>query len=107
MIDPIVLGRLRWPGAFPGVRVDAGVLQGDEVTPHYDPLLAKVVAHGSSRSEAISRLDDALSATRLELVGPHGPRTTNLQYLRRVLSSVPFASGAYAAHLGEQVAAMA
>jgi 3-methylcrotonyl-CoA carboxylase alpha subunit len=103
--QPGRIERLRWPGGAPGIRIDAGIAQGGEVTPHYDPLLAKVVAHGQSRSEAISRLVGALSDTTLDLVGPRGPRTTNLQYLRRVLSSVPFASGAYAAPLGEQLAA--
>jgi len=103
--QPGRIERLRWPGRSPGIRIDAGVCQGGEVSPHYDPLLAKVVAHGQSRSEAISRLEGALSATTLDLVGPRGPRTTNLQYLRRVLTSAPFASGAYAAPLGEQLAA--
>jgi acetyl/propionyl-CoA carboxylase alpha subunit len=103
--QPGRIERLRWPGDAPGIRIDAGVSQGGEVTPHYDPLLAKVVAHGQSRAEAISRLEAALSATTLHLVGPRGPRTTNLQYLRRVLTSAPFASGAYAAPLGEQLAA--
>jgi acetyl-CoA carboxylase biotin carboxylase subunit/3-methylcrotonyl-CoA carboxylase alpha subunit len=103
--QPGRIERLSWPGRAPGVRIDAGVAQGADVTPHYDPLLAKVVAHGASRAEAISRLDRALSAIKLELVGPKGPRATNLQYLRRVLSSPPFASGAYAASLGEAVAA--
>ena len=72
------------------------------MTQHYDPLLAKVVAHGADRAEAIARLEAALAATRLELVGPKGPRATNLAYLRRVLASQSFASGAYAAPLGEQ-----
>jgi acetyl-CoA carboxylase biotin carboxylase subunit/3-methylcrotonyl-CoA carboxylase alpha subunit len=103
--QPGKIERLRWPGQVPGIRIDAGVSQGGEVTPHYDPLLAKVVAHGQNRSEAISRLEGALSATTLDLMGPRGPRTTNLQYLRRVLASDPFTSGAYAAPLGELLAA--
>ena len=105
--QPGKIERLRWPGPVPGIRIDAGVAQGAEVTSHYDPLLAKVVAHGRSRDEAISRLDGALSETDLEVVGPKGPRATNLQYLRRVLSSDSFASGAYATHLGEIVASEA
>jgi len=103
--QPGTIERLRWPGEVPGIRIDAGVSQGGEVSPHYDPLLAKVVAHGQNRSEAIARLEAALSATTLHLVGPRGPRTTNLSYLRRVLTSTPFTSGAYASPLGELLAA--
>ncbi len=53
---------LSWP-AGPGLRVDAGVEEGEEVTPHYDPLLAKVIAHGASRGEALDRLALALEET--------------------------------------------
>jgi urea carboxylase len=48
-----------------GVRVDAWVQTGTEVTPHYDPLLAKVVATGATRGEAVFRLARALGETRL------------------------------------------
>jgi acetyl-CoA/propionyl-CoA carboxylase biotin carboxyl carrier protein len=44
-----------------GIRVDAGVLAGTEVTGHYDPLLAKVIAHGPDRDTALRRLDRALA----------------------------------------------
>jgi len=44
----------------PGVRIDAGIAEGGAVTPFYDPLLAKVVAHGRDRSDAIRRLMAAL-----------------------------------------------
>ena len=44
----------------PGVRIDTGIAQGGMVTPHYDPLLAKVIAHGRDRSDAIRRLMAAL-----------------------------------------------
>ena len=50
------------PGAAlrPGVRIDAGIAEGGVVTPFYDPLLAKVIAHGRDRSDAIRRLIAAL-----------------------------------------------
>ncbi|HEU0303859.1 MAG TPA: biotin carboxylase N-terminal domain-containing protein [Gaiellaceae bacterium] len=65
--------RLRLPG---GVRVDAGVEEGDEVGLRYDPLVAKLVAHGPTRDDALTRLAAALAETEVEGV------TTNLPFLR-------------------------
>jgi len=65
--------RLRLPE---GIRVDAGVAEGDEVGLAYDPLIAKLIAHGTSREEAFDRLRDALRDTEVEGV------TTNLTFLR-------------------------
>jgi acetyl-CoA/propionyl-CoA carboxylase, biotin carboxylase, biotin carboxyl carrier protein len=67
--------RLRWPTGD-GVRVDAGVAEGDDVGGRFDPMLAKVVAHGADRTEALDRLTRALDAT--VIVG----LTTNLRFLR-------------------------
>ncbi|MHB1907201.1 MAG: acetyl-CoA carboxylase biotin carboxylase subunit, partial [Acidimicrobiales bacterium] len=64
----------------PGVRVDSWIERGTEVSTHYDPLLAKVVAHGSDRAEALGRLEASLRATRVAGL------TTNLAYLRRLLA---------------------
>src|SRR4051794_9515120 len=54
--------RLREPSG-PGVRVDSGIAVGTVVGPDYDPLLAKVVAHGADRADALARLDAALAGT--------------------------------------------
>jgi len=70
-----------------GVRVDAGVADGSVVGVHYDPLLAKVVAHAPTREEAARMLAAALSAARL-----HGV-VTNRDLLVGVLRSEPFLSG--------------
>jgi acetyl/propionyl-CoA carboxylase alpha subunit len=59
-----------------GIRVDAGVEEGDEIGLAYDPMIAKLIAHGSTREEAFDRLRDALRETRVEGV------TTNLPFLR-------------------------
>jgi acetyl/propionyl-CoA carboxylase alpha subunit len=71
------LERLRLPG---GIRVDAGVEEGDEIGVAYDPLIAKLIAHGPTREEAFARLRDALAET--EVVGV----TTNLPFLRWLVS---------------------
>jgi acetyl-CoA carboxylase biotin carboxylase subunit/3-methylcrotonyl-CoA carboxylase alpha subunit len=104
MPQPGKLERLAWPKGHAGVRIDSGVEQGGEVTPHYDPMIAKVIAHGASREEAIERLDGALSATTIELVGPKGPRATNLPFLRKVLRDQRFMSGNYDTALAEAIA---
>ncbi|WBY03579.1 biotin carboxylase N-terminal domain-containing protein [Ramlibacter tataouinensis] len=51
--------------AGPGVRVDAGVVAGNEISPHYDPMIAKLIAHGTTRQEALDALRHALQATTL------------------------------------------
>jgi acetyl-CoA/propionyl-CoA carboxylase biotin carboxyl carrier protein len=67
--------RLGWPTGD-GIRVDAGVAEGDDVGGRFDPMLAKVIAHGSDRTEALDRLTRALDDT--VIVG----LTTNLRFLR-------------------------
>ncbi len=47
-------------GLRPGLRIDSGIVEGDTVTPYYDPMLAKVIAHGRDRNDAIRRLMAAL-----------------------------------------------
>jgi acetyl-CoA carboxylase biotin carboxylase subunit/3-methylcrotonyl-CoA carboxylase alpha subunit len=96
--------RLAWPLGLPGVRIDAGIEEGGEVTPYYDPMIAKVIAHGADRDEAIVRLRGALEATELRLAGPKGPRATNLGFLVKVLNDVRFASGTYDTSLAEAIA---
>ena len=82
--------------AVPGeVRVDAGVVDGDEVSAHYDPLLAKVVAHGPSREAAARRLAAALAGASL-----HG-LVTNRDLLVRVLRSDGFAAGPHTGFLDD------
>ena len=71
------IDRLRLPD---GIRVDAGVEQGDEVGLAYDPMIAKLIAHGATRDEALDRLGAALSETEVEGV------TTNLPFLRWLVS---------------------
>ncbi|MBI2777100.1 MAG: helix-turn-helix domain-containing protein [Chloroflexi bacterium] len=67
--------RLRWPRGE-GIRIDAGIDEGDAVTGRFDPMLAKLIAHGPDRATALARLAGALDETVvLGLV-------TNLRFLR-------------------------
>jgi 3-methylcrotonyl-CoA carboxylase alpha subunit len=59
-----------------GIRVDAGVEAGDEIAIAYDPMIAKLIAHGVTRDDAFDKLDAALAETRVEGV------ITNLPFLR-------------------------
>ena len=69
-----VIARLRLPSS--GVRVDAGVAEGDEVGLAYDPMIAKLIARGRDRDQALDRLAGALAETEVEGV------VTNLPFLR-------------------------
>jgi acetyl-CoA carboxylase biotin carboxylase subunit/3-methylcrotonyl-CoA carboxylase alpha subunit len=102
--QPGKLVKLAWPEGAEDLRVETGVTEGLEVTPFYDPLLAKIVAHGATRQDAIDRLDRALAETTLELVGPAGPAATNLEFLRKVLVSPEFVAGKYDTSLAEALA---
>jgi acetyl-CoA carboxylase biotin carboxylase subunit len=78
--------KVEW-GSGEGVRVDSGVIDGSVVPPTYDSLLAKMIAHGKTRDEAIARLKSAIEATRIEGV------KTNLALFPRVLGHAVFLSG--------------
>lgn len=71
-------GRLTEVNFAPDVRVDGWIETGTEVTPYYDPMLAKVIARGGSRKEAFANLNTALMATRISGL------ESNLDYLRAV-----------------------
>jgi acetyl-CoA carboxylase, biotin carboxylase subunit len=75
--------------AGPGIRVDAGYAAGTTVTPFYDPLLAKLCAHGTTREEALARARSAVAGFRVE-----GPKT-NLSFHAELLGNPEFVSGEY------------
>ena len=72
---------------LPGVRVDAGFVEGDEISVHYDPLLAKVIATAETRDLAVARLIAALR--EYPILGIR----TNIPYLLRILEHPRFRSG--------------
>ncbi|WP_181700124.1 acetyl/propionyl/methylcrotonyl-CoA carboxylase subunit alpha [Chthonobacter albigriseus] len=83
------VGRLRRL-AFPdGVRIDAGVEVGDTVSHHYDPMIAKLIAHGPDREGALARLSAALDATKVVGV------TTNRRLLARIVDHPAFRSARF------------
>ncbi len=71
----------------PGVRVDAGVTTGDDVSIHYDPMIAKLICAGEDRADAVRKADWALS--HYVILGP----TTNIPFLRAVIQHPAFAAG--------------
>lgn len=73
---------------FPGdVRVDTGVRAGDAISPHYDPMIAKIVTHGADRAEALNRMRGALAATQV------AGCVTNHGFLRNLLDHPGFLAG--------------
>lgn len=72
-----------------GARVEAGYASGTQVSPHFDPLLAKIVVHGEDRADALARAQVAIKEFVVQ-----GP-TCNLPFLAEVLESPEFTSGVY------------
>lgn len=85
--SPGVLSTLRFPEMLRDVRIDTGVRQGDRITHFYDPMIAKIIAHGPDRQSAIDRMLSALDATQI------GGIETNLAFLRKTLAHAAFRRG--------------
>ncbi|RMF10325.1 MAG: acetyl/propionyl/methylcrotonyl-CoA carboxylase subunit alpha [Alphaproteobacteria bacterium] len=79
--------RLAFPEEDDNVRIDTGVEEGDEVSVHYDPMIAKVIAWDEDRGAALRRLSGALAATAVAGV------TSNLSFLARCLAHPAFRAG--------------
>ncbi|MCP3972182.1 MAG: acetyl/propionyl/methylcrotonyl-CoA carboxylase subunit alpha [Rhodobacteraceae bacterium] len=71
----------------PGARVDSGVRAGDTISPHYDPMIAKLITHGATRAEALVRMERALAETQVAGL------VTNLAFLRKLAAHRGFAAG--------------
>jgi urea carboxylase len=83
-----LLSNVVLPGAESGARVETWIARGTEVTPFYDPMLAKIIARGATREEARQRLAAALDGARIDGI------ETNLAYLRQVIATPEFRAGA-------------
>ncbi|MBU1069845.1 hypothetical protein KJ975_09795 [Myxococcota bacterium] len=70
-------------GQGPGIRVDCGVGVGEEISPHFDAMIAKIMARGRTREEAVTRLARALDETRILIDGG----TTNIPFLRYLINA--------------------
>jgi len=70
------------------IRVDTGVEEGDRISPYYDPMIAKLIAHGATRAEAIERLVDVLDQVEV------WPVRTNAAFLARAAADSDFRAGA-------------
>ncbi len=81
------LGLVAWPR---GARVETWIESGVEVTPYYDPMLAKIIVRAPDRASALENLRTALSQTRIAGI------ETNLEYLRQVCESPEFIAGGVA-----------
>jgi 3-methylcrotonyl-CoA carboxylase alpha subunit len=78
-LDHFQLGR--------GIRVDTGVEEGDRISPYYDPMIAKLIARGATREEAIDRLVQALDGIEV------WPVRTNAAFLARAADDADFRAG--------------
>ncbi|WP_295800785.1 acetyl/propionyl/methylcrotonyl-CoA carboxylase subunit alpha [uncultured Microbulbifer sp.] len=83
------------PAEDKGVRVDTGVQTGDEISVHYDPMISKLIVHGSNRREALAKLDRALQQYQIA-----GLRH-NIEFLRKVINHSAFANGRVSTHFIE------
>lgn len=86
------------PPSGDGIRVETGYAAGTRVSSHYDPMLAKVIAHGVDRNVAVARLTGALDRFRIEGV------KTNIPYVLRVLRDPAFVAGQLHTQLGASIA---
>jgi 3-methylcrotonyl-CoA carboxylase alpha subunit len=77
---------LATPRTNAALRIDTGVRLGDEITPYYDPMIAKLIVHGATRAAAIARMRDALAA--YEIVGVQ----TNVEFLGRLMTAPAYAN---------------
>jgi acetyl-CoA carboxylase biotin carboxylase subunit len=84
--SPGLIDYIRMPGG-PGVRTDSGVYAGYEVTPNYDPMIAKLSVWAADRATAIRRIDRALGECVVNGID------TNVTFLRRIVQHRAFAEG--------------
>ena len=85
--QPGTLTQLAFPPEDDHLRIDSGIEEGQEVTVYYDPMIAKIIAWGDDRDEALNRLEAALRATELDGI------TSNLDFLAVLAAHPAFRNG--------------
>ena len=95
--SPGIISKVNQPKENHKVRIDGSITRDHEVSPFYDPLLAKLMCWGASREEARLELLKALGKFRVEGV------ETNIPFLKRVLVSTDFVDGIYDTGLVEKL----
>ena len=90
------LSKFSLPPQGENLRIDAGVAEGDSITPYYDPMLAKIITSGPDRPAALRTMRNALNAIEVE-----GPRT-NLDFLRWLFAQPDFAEGRFSTRYIEE-----
>ncbi len=86
--SPGQIVEVNWP-VREGIRVDTHIATGSRISPYYDSLMAKIIAHAPDRAGAVGRLRQALAATRI--VGVH----SNLEFQERLLADREFQTGGF------------
>ncbi|KAM8977477.1 propionyl-CoA carboxylase alpha chain [Pelodytes ibericus] len=81
------LSQYQEPQTLPGVRVDSGIQEGSDISIYYDPMISKLVTHGSNRTEALKRMEDALDNYVIRGV------THNIPLLREIITHPLFIKG--------------
>lgn len=94
-----VLEHLNFPIESPYVRIDSGVIEGDEVSTFYDPMIAKIIVWDEDRESALRRLQLALRDTHIVGV------TTNTDYIHRIVTHPEFVKGNVSTHFIDDYAA--
>jgi 3-methylcrotonyl-CoA carboxylase alpha subunit len=80
------LAHLRWPEQGPTVRIDTGIREGDEISVHYDPMIAKLIVWGEDRAAAVRNLRSALAGCQIAGV------RHNVDFLRAIAAHPGFAA---------------
>ena len=94
--SPGKLEQLQFPKAGADVRIDTGFRQGDVITPHYDPMIAKIITCSSDRSAACARMAGALDDIRLQ------GAVSNLDFLKKCIAHPAFRDGKTTTHFIDQ-----
>lgn len=85
--DSGTLLHVQLPKEAADVRIDTGFVQGDEVSSHYDPMIAKLIVRGETRQDAVRKM--ALALEEYQIAGP----ITNIEFLKRICKSADFMDG--------------